>query len=118
MQDKIEKVYVANKHEEVIIDFLSKFFDPFGYRKSGRSTILAKAYVLIAKRYPKEWITPNDHFYTQRSNQNLLDYIMKEIHMSNQEKDFEFSVNKFRFMVTKEDKTFVDDFNLKREKLP
>ena len=90
---------MKSDYDEIIIDYLSKLYDPKGYRATGRSTTLAKAYIRIAKRYPDEWIMPNDHHFSKDDDR----YIMKKIHdeINNLElekyEEFEFSRDKFRY---------------------
>lgn len=95
-EHKLQKIYVAGNNEDIIIDFLSKFFDPYSYRRSGRSTILAKAYIILAKRYPSMWIHPVDHHYIKNANEHLMNLIYDQIHKLNELDCFKF--NKYKFM--------------------
>jgi len=79
MENEIERYNIANENETIIVDFLSKFFDPFGYRKTGRSTVLAKAFIIIAYRYPNKWIDVFDHIPTEKARFFTFNHLTKMI---------------------------------------
>lgn len=97
-ENKLEKKYNYNNKEEIIIDFLSKFFDPYGYRNTNRSTILAKAYIVLAKRYPLIWIKPIDHYNSRLNNEHLMNLIYNEIHKLGKLIFFDFKRNEFMYI--------------------
>ena len=105
--EKRENLY-KEEHEEIIVDFLSKFNDPFEYRRTGRSTVLAKAYIRIAMRYPNEWIHPRDHFFTRDMDLFLLGTIAHIINLDYPEYKDLLEVNfnglTFRFVSLKNKK--------------
>ena len=96
-KNEIKKHYVTDNNESFIIDFLSKFFDPIGYRKSGRSTVLAKAFVSIAYRYPMEWIQILDHYPYKMARENTMQILRLIVNP----KFFVFRVESFKYNADK-----------------
>lgn len=90
--------YIASDNEDVIIDFLSKFYDPISYRKTGRSTVVAKAFIKIAKRYPGKWIKVIDHFPYKDATKVTMDLILFELRKTNEVSHFRFNSNDLSFI--------------------
>ncbi|MFW5848103.1 MAG: hypothetical protein ACOCVF_04235 [bacterium] len=92
--------YAAGDSEEIIVDFMSKFYDPFSYRKTGRSTVVAKAFIKIAKRYPGQWINILDHFPRRDTIKFTMKLIYNELRKTNEISYFRFNNNNLSVMYT------------------
>lgn len=52
--------------QKVVLPMLEWLLDPYAYRGSGRTTIMAMAFIRLAMRYPGERIDIFDHYGGQR----------------------------------------------------
>ena len=69
-------------NQEIIIEFLKKLYDPNGqrYRRSGRTTIMAKAFLRIAQENIGEKIRFHDHFPGKEGIRSMHDAIRRMLH--------------------------------------
>lgn len=69
--------------EEIIIEFLKRLYDPNGrkYRRTGRTTIMAKAFMRIAKENPGEKIQFHDHYPGKEGTRSMEDTLRRLLRM-------------------------------------
>lgn len=78
-KDLQSTIKTLNDGEEIIIEFLKRLYDPNGrkYRRSGRTTIMAKAFMRIAKENPGVKIQFHDHYPGKEGMMSMRDTLRR-----------------------------------------
>ena len=63
---------------KVIVNFLTRLYDPHLFRKTGRTTILAEVFILLSMQYIGNWIYVIDHYPNKEGKRSLI-YTIKDL---------------------------------------